>query len=92
MPNGIMVWSFWQFGDDERLKKKVVDPKKESKSKKRRKSVQKDNKKYLILNMPPKDRGQLRATEKYDGNAKRPFCNQLTGADSTTSQAFYTAV
>ena len=37
------------------------------------------------------DRGQLRRVETYDGNAKRPVINQMTGEDSTTSQAFWTS-
>ena len=35
-------------------------------------------------------RGHLKRVETYDGNAKRPLVNQLSGADATVSQAFWT--
>jgi len=35
-------------------------------------------------------RAMLKRVETYDGNAKRPMINQLSGADATVSQAFWT--
>ena len=35
-------------------------------------------------------RGQLRRVETYDGSAKRPLVNQLSGENATVSQAFWT--
>jgi len=40
--------------------------------------------------MGGQNRSGLTRVEVYDGDAKRPKVNQLTGEDSTTSQAFYT--
>ena len=40
--------------------------------------------------MPLTNRSQLKRVEQYDGNAKRPLVNQLSGTDATVSQAFWT--